>query len=207
MSCSIQRKSVRRLLGEQQLCAEVVCISAVFYISCSRFVIFSFSQVQTPFVLRAMSAVWISSGVKCLESRIQATPFTRMTSLSHPLDFADTCDSAPLLRVILNFLLTFCLVMYLSSSISRLDSLSDSCLHSASLRSISLWSFLCSRMFSSLMCRSSSMYWARFSVSGKGNTQNRLHQLRCCQAYILATVYHQDQQIQQCVAHQNCCHC
>lgn len=142
-----------------------------------------------------------------LEPRIQATPFTRMTSLSHPLDFADTCDSAPLLRVILNFLLTFCLVMYLSSSISRLDSLSDSCLHSASLRSISLWSFLCSRMFSSLMCRSSSMYWARFSVSGKGNTQNRLHQLRCCQAYILATVYHQDQQIQQCVAHQNCCHC
>lgn len=54
---------------------------------------------------------------------------------------------------------------YLSSSISRLDSLSDSCLHRASLRSISLWSFLCSRMFSSLMCRSSSIYWARFSVS------------------------------------------
>lgn len=48
--------------------------------------------------------------------------------------------------------------IYLSSSISRLDSLSDSCLHSASLRSISLWSFLCRRMFSSLMCRSSSMY-------------------------------------------------
>lgn len=58
-----------------------------------------------------------------------------------------------------------CPMIYLSSSISRLDSLSDSCLHRASLRSISLWSFLCSRMFSSLMCRSSSMYWARFSVS------------------------------------------
>lgn len=76
--------------------------------------------------------------------------------------------------VIVTFLIicpTVCPVIYLSSSISRLDSLSDSCLHKASLRSISLWSFLCSRMFSSLMCRSSSMYWARFSVSRKGNTE------------------------------------
>lgn len=137
-----------------------------------------------------------------LESRTEATPFTRMMSLSlsliHLTRFADTCDGAPLFRVIVNLLLicpVVCLNIYLSSSISRLDSLSDSCLQSASLRSISLWSFLCSRMFSSLMCRSSSMYWARFSVSGKGNTQNRLHQLSYCQAYILATVYHHDQQI------------
>lgn len=66
-----------------------------------------------------------------------------------------------------------CPIIYLSSSISRLDSLSDSCLHKASLRSISLWSFLCSRMFSSLMCRSSSMYCARFSVSVRVNTASR----------------------------------
>lgn len=55
----------------------------------------------------------------------------------------------------------------LSSSISRLDSLSESWRHSASLLSISLWSFRCSRRFSSLMCRSSSKYWAIFSESGK----------------------------------------
>lgn len=54
---------------------------------------------------------------------------------------------------------------YLSSSISRLDSLSESCRHKASLRSTSRWSFLCRRMFSSRMWRSSSIYWALFSVS------------------------------------------
>lgn len=175
------------------------CCLLHLLLSC--FVIFSFSQVQSPFILYAMSAVLMSNGMEVsLESRTEATPFTRMMSLSliHLTRFADTCDGAPLFRVIVNLLLicpVVCLNIYLSSSISRLDSLSDSCLHSASLRSISLWSFLCSRMFSSLMCRSSSMYWARFSVSGKGNTQNRLHQLSYCQAYILATVYHHDQQI------------
>lgn len=75
-----------------------------------------------------------------------------------------------------------CPVIYLSSSISRLDSLSDSCLHKASLRSISLWSFLCRRMFSSLMCRSSSMYWARFSVSGENKWQQRIN-------YIILSTY------------------
>lgn len=57
--------------------------------------------------------------------------------------------------------------MYLSSSISKLLSLSLSCLHRASLLSISRCSFLCRRMFSSRICRSSSMYCARFSVSDK----------------------------------------
>lgn len=56
---------------------------------------------------------------------------------------------------------------YLSSSISKLLSLSLSCLHRASLLSISRCSFLCRRMFSSRICRSSSMYCARFSVSEK----------------------------------------
>lgn len=55
----------------------------------------------------------------------------------------------------------------LSSSISKLDSLSESWRHSASLLSISLWSFRCSLRFSSLMCRSSSKYWAIFSESEK----------------------------------------
>lgn len=53
----------------------------------------------------------------------------------------------------------------LSSSISKLDSLSDSCLQSASLRSISLCNFLWSLKFSSLICRSSSKYCAIFSES------------------------------------------
>lgn len=101
---------------------------------------------------------------------------------------ADACD------VILHPSVLSCApILYLSSSISRLDSLSDSCLHRASLRSISLWSFLCSRMFSSLMCRSSSMYWARFSVSGR-EKQKEWHQTRHCQAGLqltLCLIYHQ----------------
>lgn len=56
---------------------------------------------------------------------------------------------------------------HLSSSISKLDSLSESCRQRASLLSISLCSFLCSRKFSSLMWRSSSRYCAIFSESEK----------------------------------------
>lgn len=54
---------------------------------------------------------------------------------------------------------------HLSSSISRLDSLSESCRQRASLLSISLCSFLCNRKFSSRMWRSSSRYCAIFSES------------------------------------------
>lgn len=56
---------------------------------------------------------------------------------------------------------------YLSSSISKLDSLSDKCRHKFSLLSISSCSFLCNRRFSSLMCFSSCAYWAIFSSSAK----------------------------------------
>ena len=55
----------------------------------------------------------------------------------------------------------------LSSSISKLDSLSDKCRHKFSLLSISSCSFLCNRRFSSLMCFSSCAYWAIFSSSAK----------------------------------------
>ena len=56
-------------------------------------------------------------------------------------------------------------VTYLSSSISRLDSLSDRCLHSASLLSVSICSFLCNLKFSCLICFSSSNKAAIFFES------------------------------------------
>lgn len=115
------------------------------------------------------------NGAKCLsshsatsDSSAQANPFIKMKSLIHFPQFADTWGFTVVFWLICPIV---CPILYLSSSISRLDSLSDSCLHRASLRSISLWSFLCRRMFSSLMCRSSSMYWARFSVSVRRHTE------------------------------------
>lgn len=91
----------------------------------------------------------------------------------------------------LDHLFSDCSSVYLSSSISRLDSLSDSCRHRASRRSISLWSFLCNRMFSSLIWRSSSMYWARFSVSVRGERilyhQHRHHRIEVPHLYDIKT--------------------
>jgi len=52
-----------------------------------------------------------------------------------------------------------------SSSISRLDSLSDKWRQSCSRRSISICSLRCSRTFSSRICRSSSANCAIFSLS------------------------------------------
>lgn len=54
---------------------------------------------------------------------------------------------------------------YLSSSISRLDSLSERCLQSASRLSISSCNFLWRRRFSSFMCLSSLIKAAIFSAS------------------------------------------
>jgi len=58
-----------------------------------------------------------------------------------------------------------------SSSISRLDSLSDKCRQSCSRLSISICSLRCSRTFSSRICRSSSANCAIFSLSAAPNTQ------------------------------------
>ncbi len=62
--------------------------------------------------------------------------------------------------------LHFIFFIHLSSSISRLDSLSDKWRHKASRRSISIWSFLWSRRFSSRICFSSWTYCAIFISSG-----------------------------------------
>ena len=63
-------------------------------------------------------------------------------------------------------------VTYLSSSISRLDSLSDRCLHSASLLSVSICSFLCNLKFSCLICFSSSNKAAIFFESTRSCLSN-----------------------------------
>lgn len=60
----------------------------------------------------------------------------------------------------------------LSSSISSEDSLSDRWRHSASRRSTSCWSFLCKRIFSSLMCFSSKANRCIFSLFSFCDTAN-----------------------------------
>ena len=62
------------------------------------------------------------------------------------------------------------LLQYLSSSISKLDSLSDNCLPKFSLLSCSNNSRLCRRIFSSLNCRSSLSSAAIFSTSVWNNS-------------------------------------
>jgi len=61
------------------------------------------------------------------------------------------------------------LTTHRSSSISRLDSLSDKWRQSCSRRSISICSLRCSRTFSSRICRSSSANCAIFSLSARQN--------------------------------------
>ena len=64
---------------------------------------------------------------------------------------------------------------HLSSSISRLDSDSDRCLHRASRLSVSICNFLCSLRFSSFTCFSSSINAAIFLESEKHSSQKHVN--------------------------------
>lgn len=70
------------------------------------------------------------ANVSVTDSSTQAVPITKIKSLIYVTSVIVT------LLIIMSY--HFPPILYLSSSISRLDSLSDSCLHRASLRSISL---------------------------------------------------------------------